>query len=300
MNTDLLSQEWFKAVSEQSKIAIPEHVAVVLEIIEPIVTLAINDYKSKAAFHYKPDNSPVGAADEAIERLFKNHVKTHYPAHYIKGEETGDETPAHPAQGDNRWVIDPVDGTRNNEYGRDDFAVSIAHQVYEDGNWCSHNALLVSPVKGNILWASKDQGSYKLSYNPLLGEKPAISKVQMDPQTTGKPFNKSLVDLALNITAGQDVQLVEFFRQNHIRRRTIGSSAIAVANTGIQNDGTIVVANDYDVAAGLLFAEQAGAVTSQTSYDGGQGGLTLVVAAQSETLHDALKNQCIETFTNDL
>jgi histidinol-phosphatase len=56
----------------------------------------------------KPDQSPVTQADREAEHVITDMLKNAYPDHGILGEEFG-------AQGarDRRWIIDPIDGTRN-------------------------------------------------------------------------------------------------------------------------------------------------------------------------------------------
>lgn len=288
-----LSIEWFYAVSSQSKISIPEYVMDVLEIFKPMTDLSIDDYKSKNEFDYKEDGSPAGKADLEIELLFKNHIKQKYNHHYIKGEEAGDETPKNPIEGDNRWVIDPVDGTRNNEYGRDDFAISIAHQIFEGGQWKSHNAILILPVKGEALWASKNNGSFILNYNRALTETPLIQPLSIDRTEGARPLKKSLVDLSTKpFSPQQEGGLIESLRNDGITHRTTGSAAIAVAQTGLKNDGSIVLAYDYDVTAGALIAKEAGCHTSEFLHETDRALLTLIVAGKSEAIHEALESKC--------
>jgi histidinol-phosphatase len=76
---------------------------------------------------YKPDDSPVTAADRAAEEFIRTEIEKHYPTHAILGEEFGAtaappsvEKSAHPLSSvenpsvaSHRWIIDPIDGTKS-------------------------------------------------------------------------------------------------------------------------------------------------------------------------------------------
>src|SRR5919199_380058 len=59
--------------------------------------------------HTKPDRSPVSEADRAAEQALRKRIAEERPGHGVVGEEFG----ADPARGGARWVLDPIDGTRN-------------------------------------------------------------------------------------------------------------------------------------------------------------------------------------------
>lgn len=56
----------------------------------------------------KPDMTPVSEADKAAEELIRGHLQRARPRDAILGEEYGIE-----GTGPRRWVIDPIDGTKN-------------------------------------------------------------------------------------------------------------------------------------------------------------------------------------------
>jgi histidinol-phosphatase len=68
---------------------------------------------------YKPDDSPVTAADRAAEEFIRAEIGKHYPTHAILGEEFG-ATPSAPTSiresvetESVKWIIDPIDGTKS-------------------------------------------------------------------------------------------------------------------------------------------------------------------------------------------
>src|SRR5262249_41810434 len=61
-----------------------------------------------AATEWKPDLTPVTAADREAEGLIRGVIGRAFPDHAIVGEEDG-ETAGSTAV---RWIVDPLDGTR--------------------------------------------------------------------------------------------------------------------------------------------------------------------------------------------
>lgn len=56
----------------------------------------------------KPDMTPVSEADKAAEELIRGHLSRARPRDSVHGEEFGVA-----GTGPRRWVIDPIDGTKN-------------------------------------------------------------------------------------------------------------------------------------------------------------------------------------------
>jgi histidinol-phosphatase len=65
------------------------------------------------AVRTKPDRTPVTEADEAVERAIRERLAEERPHDAILGEEEG-ATGSEPAR---RWILDPIDGTRNYSRG---------------------------------------------------------------------------------------------------------------------------------------------------------------------------------------
>jgi histidinol-phosphatase len=57
----------------------------------------------------KEDASPVTAADRHCERLLVQHLCQHFPSDGVLGEEGADKASAN----GRRWILDPIDGTRD-------------------------------------------------------------------------------------------------------------------------------------------------------------------------------------------
>ncbi len=75
---------------------------------------------------YKPDDTPVTAADRAAEEFIRGEIEKKYPTHAILGEEFG--ASAAPSV-THRWIIDPIDGTKSFMRGVPLYGVLIGLEI---------------------------------------------------------------------------------------------------------------------------------------------------------------------------
>jgi Inositol monophosphatase family len=73
----------------------------------------------------KPDLTPVSEADRAVEQLLRKRVGEERPDHAVLGEEFG-IAGGDGSQAATRWIIDPIDGTKNYVRGIPVYATLIA------------------------------------------------------------------------------------------------------------------------------------------------------------------------------
>ncbi len=71
--------------------------------------LAQGYFDRKLAVEWKHDESPVTVADREAEQLLRTTLLGAFPGDGFLGEESGEK----PGSSGFRWVIDPIDGTRN-------------------------------------------------------------------------------------------------------------------------------------------------------------------------------------------
>jgi histidinol-phosphatase len=84
--------------------------------------IAISFFGGPLEVREKPDKSPVTEADLTIEAAIREAVHERYPSDGVLGEEGGLEDEG----GDRRWVVDPIDGTKNFADGIQIWATLIA------------------------------------------------------------------------------------------------------------------------------------------------------------------------------
>ena len=99
----------------------------------------------------KPDLTPVTEADRSVEQALRERIARARPQHGIVGEEFGTE-----GSGAWRWIVDPIDGTKNYVRGIPVWATCIALQ---------HDSEVVvgvvsAPALGRRWWAARGEGAF--------------------------------------------------------------------------------------------------------------------------------------------
>ncbi|MGI5480790.1 histidinol-phosphatase [Streptomyces lavendofoliae] len=103
----------------------------------------------------KPDMTPVTEADRAAEELIRGQLQRARPRDAILGEEYGVE-----GTGPRRWVIDPIDGTKNYVRGVPVWATLIALMEAGPGGYQPVVGVVSAPALGRRWWAAKGSGAY--------------------------------------------------------------------------------------------------------------------------------------------
>jgi histidinol-phosphatase len=99
----------------------------------------------------KPDLSPVTDADTSVEEALRRTLGRARPRDAVHGEEMDDT-----GWGPRRWVIDPIDGTKNYVRGVPVWATLIALMIEDQ----PVVGVVSAPALGRRWWASLDSGAY--------------------------------------------------------------------------------------------------------------------------------------------
>jgi histidinol-phosphatase len=99
----------------------------------------------------KPDLTPVSDADRAAEELIRGQLARARPRDAVHGEEMADT-----GHGPRRWVVDPIDGTKNFVRGVPVWATLIA---LLDGDQVVVG-LVSAPALGKRWWAAVGSGAW--------------------------------------------------------------------------------------------------------------------------------------------
>lgn len=123
-----------------------------LELADAADAITLRHFQSTTlAVRTKVDLSPVSEADEAVERMIRERLAAARPDDGILGEEYGTSGTA-----SRRWIIDPIDGTKNYVRGIPVYATLIG---LADGD-----ALLAgvvsAPAMSRRWWASRGEGAF--------------------------------------------------------------------------------------------------------------------------------------------
>ncbi|MGW8380084.1 histidinol-phosphatase [Streptomyces sp. ODS28] len=103
----------------------------------------------------KPDMTPVSEADKAAEELIRTSLQRTRPRDAVLGEEFGTE-----GHGPRRWVIDPIDGTKNYVRGVPVWATLIALMELGEGGDRPVVGVVSAPALNRRWWAAKGSGAY--------------------------------------------------------------------------------------------------------------------------------------------
>jgi histidinol-phosphatase len=129
----------------------------------------------------KPDLTPVTDADRTVERALRERIAADRPGDTVLGEEEGDEG------GDVRWILDPIDGTKNFSRGLPVWATLIALER----NGAVVCGVVSAPALGHRWWAARGEGAWRD------GERIAVSAVA------------SVGDVAVSCSYGADLAVFE-------------------------------------------------------------------------------------------
>jgi histidinol-phosphatase len=103
------------------------------------------------AVRSKPDLTPVSDADTAVESMLRERLASVRPQDAVLGEEYG-------VTGDapRRWIVDPIDGTKNFVRGAPVWATLLALEV--DGQVVV--GVASAPAMGRRWWAARGSGAW--------------------------------------------------------------------------------------------------------------------------------------------
>jgi histidinol-phosphatase len=103
----------------------------------------------------KPDLTPVSDADKATEELIRGQIQRARPRDAILGEEYGLA-----GTGPRRWVVDPIDGTKNYVRGVPVWATLISLMEAGETGFQPVVGLVSAPALGRRWWAAKGHGAF--------------------------------------------------------------------------------------------------------------------------------------------
>ena len=99
----------------------------------------------------KPDLTPVSDADRAVEDAVRRILADRRPKDAVVGEERGAT-----GTGDRRWIVDPIDGTKNFVRGTPSWATLLALEV--DGSVVV--GVVSAPALARRWWAARGEGAW--------------------------------------------------------------------------------------------------------------------------------------------
>jgi histidinol-phosphatase len=197
----------------------------------------------------KPDLTPVTDADRTVERALRERIARERPGETVLGEEEGDEG------GDVRWILDPIDGTKNFSRGIPVWASLIA--LERDGVVVC--GVASAPALGHRWWAARGEGAYRD------GERIGVSKIARLEEATVSFSRSGLRDprtIELALAAWHAQPFSDFWAHLLVAEGGVDAAAEHAMNT-------------WDNAVLQVIVEEAGGrfttLAGEARADGGSG-----------------------------
>jgi histidinol-phosphatase len=122
-----------------------------LQLADAADAISLPRFRTELAIETKPDLTPVTEADRAVEGEIRRLLATERPDDAVLGEEGGAA-----GAGSRRWIVDPIDGTRNYARGIPVWATLIALEI--DGT--VHVGVVSAPALRGRWWAERGAGAF--------------------------------------------------------------------------------------------------------------------------------------------
>ncbi len=126
--------------------------ALALELADAADAIALRRFRAHdLVVDTKPDLTPVTEVDRAIEEALRARLVRERPGDGVLGEELGET-----GGGGRRWIVDPIDGTRNYSRGIPVWATLIALELDETVQL----GVVSAPALRRRWWAERGAGAY--------------------------------------------------------------------------------------------------------------------------------------------
>ncbi|MEZ5353569.1 MAG: inositol monophosphatase family protein [Bryobacteraceae bacterium] len=234
---------------------------------------ALEYWRSGIEADAKSDDSPVTAADRECERLLVQDLCAQYPDDGILGEEGAEKA----SGSGRRWIVDPIDGTRDFVRGNRLWSMLLA--LEDSGDVVVGVAYF--PALGEMYWAEKGRGAWRTPQKPGSGE---VERLRVSSV-------KEIGQAVFCLNAFTNVQRSAFSRNllDWLRHfwavRSLGGALDAMMVAAGSADAWIEQsAKPWDLAAIKIIAEEAGA--RFFNFDGGDsiyGGNCVLCVPALET-----------------
>jgi len=208
-------------------------------------------YNTEHQVGYKGEIDLVTEIDHQSEKYLLGEVQRDFPDHHIFSEESG----IIQGNAEHTWYIDPLDGTVNYAHHIPVFCVSIGY-AYQGKLTLG---AVYDPLRDEMYTAERGQGAY---LNGKRLKASATVELKRSLLVTGFPYD------AWNTKLDNFANFVKFAKMTQGVRR-LGSAALDLSYVAAGRfDGFWELSlKPWDVAAGGLIAEEAGAIVTNVHGD---------------------------------
>jgi len=221
----------------------------------------------------------VSSADKRTEKIIIEELQKAHSDYGIITEESGN---INTSNKNNRWIIDPIDGTTNFLNGIPQFAISIG---YEEENEIKCGVIF-DPIKNEMFCAEKGNGAYLNNSRIRVSNKKRLKDALL---VTGGPRQSSKIKKEI---------FSEFIKVSDSILspvRKFGSAALDMAYVACGRfDGYWQRELSYwDVAAGVIILKEAGGFVNFFEKDNNDP-LKRNILASNSNIHDELRDLIIK------
>lgn len=226
---------------------------------------ALGHFDAGVAVEWKADASPVTLADRGAEEMLRSTLLGRFPDDGFLGEEFGER----PGSSGFRWIIDPIDGTRNFVRGIPLWATLVGLQYREE---CIAGVCFL-PSLNQVFRALRGDGAFRDQRPIHVSKISSFAEAQLYYSSISWFFK-----------AGCEDKFLQLVRRTQ-RQRGFGDfyGFILVA----QGSGELMIEHGvhaWDLAALKPIIEEAGG--RMTDWNGGQDIFRPDVLASNGFLHD--------------
>jgi myo-inositol-1(or 4)-monophosphatase len=186
----------------------------------------------------------VSNADRRAEKILKDELRRARPEFGFLMEESGEEVGSQPQ---NRWIVDPLDGTTNFLHGLPHFAISVGLEQFGEIT----AGVIFDPLRDELFWADKGSGAYINDRRLRVSARTSLDQALVGcglPVQTWKGREKGFT-AQMNAMADQVAGL---------RRLGTASLDLAWIAAGRQDAFWEYGLKPWDIAAGILILREAG------------------------------------------
>jgi myo-inositol-1(or 4)-monophosphatase len=195
---------------------------------------------------YKGAIDLVTEVDHQSEALILTEIQRFFHGHRILAEESGavDGCDGH------LWYVDPLDGTVNYAHGVPFFSVAIAYA--RDGQ--TQVGVVYDPIRDELFSAERGRGAW---LNGCVLKTSPVTSLNKSLLVTGFPYNAW-------VTPEDNIENFSRFSKLSQGVRRLGSAALDLCYiaAGRLDGYWELTLSPWDVAAGGLIAEEAGAIVT--------------------------------------
>jgi len=234
-----------------------------LELADAADAISLGRFRSRdLVVETKPDLTPVTEVDRAVEEMIRERLASERPDDGVLGEEYGAAGEAR-----RRWIVDPIDGTRNYARGLPVWSTLVALEEEAE----IQVGVVAAPALGRRWWAAKGEGAF------ANGERIHVSAVgRVEDAILCFALENGLPELASRCWHARGFG--DFWAHMLV--------AEGAADGAIDANGVSV----WDLAAVRIVVEEAGGTFTDASGVARIDGGTAI--SSNGLLHDALVDAC--------